>query len=152
MSILFKLSLQVRPFVAIKIFSRFKFYNSADLLTQGNNKNGSLRDLIKRFNSSTSENPIKLLNDRLADNKSKNILIYSLNKSGSTAVNTFGVVGCVLLLFASYNSFLLFSSVRFKNRKIEDDGGFSSRVFRAIGSERFKYSLCGVVAFIGIYL
>ncbi|CAF0880083.1 unnamed protein product, partial [Brachionus calyciflorus] len=108
----------------------------------------------KRSNTAQAEseptNIINILQKKLTENKSKNILVYSCNSGGSIRVNILGVIGSVILLGASYNTWYIFSSFRFKNRKIDSESGFLSGILNIIGSEYFKIALCSTTALIGI--
>ena len=107
----------------------------------------------KRFMSAeaTSEHEfIKILKDKLVENKSKNVLVYACYAKGSVVINIAGLVACVMLLGVSYNSFLIFDSARFKSRQIDEDGTFSNGILRIIASAQFKYIFCTLVATIGL--
>lgn len=105
---------------------------------------------LKRFSTEAPQESIaNILNKKLAENKTANILVYTCKPTGSVLLNSVGVFVCFLLLGAGYNTFLLFDSVRFKSRKLEDDDSFMSKAIRMVASERFKYSLCIVISILG---
>lgn len=91
-----------------------------------------------------------ILSKKLAENKLNNILVYSCKASGSVALNSVGVFVCFLLIGASYNTFMLFDSIRFRSRKVDDDESFMGKALKLISSDRFKYSLCTVMVVLGI--
>lgn len=103
----------------------------------------------KRSYSNQETTTVEILQKKLAENKSKNLLIYTCSSSGSIRTNMLGFIGSVILLGASYNSWYLFSSFRFKNRKIEENSGFLGTILKIIGSDYFKIMLCSTTAIIG---
>lgn len=103
----------------------------------------------KRSYVNQETNTVEILQKKLAENKLKNLLIYTCDSSGSVRTNIIGVIGSVILLGASYNSWYLFSSFRFKNRKIEENSGFLGSILKIIGSDYFKIMLCSTTAIIG---
>jgi hypothetical protein len=135
------------------------------LLIRNNNKINILYSLNKRFNStaiqllskrysssslpSSDQSVANILNKKLAENKSVNILIYSVKPTGSLILNSVGIFVCLLLAGVAYNTFLLFDSDRFKSRKIEDDGSFMNHIMSLMASERFKYSMCSIIFALG---
>lgn len=104
---------------------------------------------IKRAFTNQESSTVEILQKKLAENKTKNLLIYSCHSGGSIRTNVLGVIGSIILLGASYNSWYLFSSIRFKNRKVEESSGFLGAVLKIIGSEYFKIVLCSTTAIIG---
>ena len=104
-------------------------------------------------NSSEAEAPIRNLADqinaRLADNQTQNILVYSCKSSGSLRINLMGVGGSVMLLFAAYNSWYLFSAFEGRKRNQSLEGNFMNFVLDTIQSSAFKYTLCGTIAVVG---
>ena len=137
--------------------------NTTTKLTKGlefilirNNKSNVFNSLNKRFQSAVSsssasseESVANKLNKKLIENQSANLLVYSVKPSGSLLLNSVGIFVCVLLWGVGYNTFLLFDSVRFKSRKLEEDGIFMNKIIQMIASERFKYSLCSVCGLLG---
>lgn len=97
----------------------------------------------------SSEALIKELNQKLTENRLKNILVYSCEKENGLAINIMGLFAGVLLMGASWSTWHLFSSVRFKKRNIENESGFFKTVLKIIGSEYFKMALCGVICLVG---
>lgn len=76
------------------------------------------------------QNAVQFLKKRLAENKEKNILVYScLTKSG-IMLNVTGVLAAIFLVGTAYNSFLIFDSVKFKSQKFDNDGSMQSFIFR----------------------
>lgn len=76
------------------------------------------------------QNAVQFLKKRLAENKDKNILVYScLTKSG-IMLNVTGVLAAIFLVGTAYNSFLIFDSVKFKSQKFDNDGSMQSFIFR----------------------
>lgn len=93
---------------------------------------------------------INELSQKLAENKLKNILVYSVSKeSGGIAINMMGIVAGVLLFAASWSTWHLFSSVRFRNRNLDNESGIFKAVLNAIGSEYFKIGLCSSIVIVG---
>lgn len=121
--------------------------NNISFFKQKNNQNS--QRFYSKTEASESENTINYLNKKQAENKLKNILVYSCYSSGSIRVNFLGLLGGFILLGASYNTWYLFSSVKFRSRKLENESGFFAAVLKLIGSEFFKLALCSSVAFIG---
>ena len=101
-------------------------------------------------NPATNEALINELNRKLAENKLKNILVYSNPKEGSVMINMMGCFAGVLLFAAAWSTWHLFSSVRFKTRNIENESGFFKAVLKTIGSEYFKVVLCSVIVIVGV--
>lgn len=98
---------------------------------------------------STNDALVKELNQKLAENKLKNILIYSSPKDSSIGINLVGLLGGLLLFAASWSTWHLFSSIRFTSRNIESETGFFKSVLKTIGSEYFKVALCSVIVIVG---
>lgn len=92
---------------------------------------------------------INELNQKLAENKIKNILIYTNPKGGSLPVNLIGCIGGIMLMATSWSSWLLLSSARFRRRNIENENWFMKSVLQMIGSEFFKISLCSIIVLVG---
>jgi hypothetical protein len=110
------------------------------------------KQMTKQFSTAIEQEQkiVDILKAKLLENKTKNLLVFSSKSSGSIVLNLAGVFVSFMLLGISYNTFLIFDSVKFKNRKIEDDGSFTNGIFKIIGSEKFKYSLCSIVGLLGI--
>lgn len=92
---------------------------------------------------------ISELNQKLAENKLKNIMVYSSDKEGSLPVNVMGCVAGLLLFAASWSTWHLFSSTRFRSRKLDNETGLFKAILSAIGSEYFKIGLCGSIFVVG---
>ena len=82
------------------------------------------------YSAETENNVVNTLKKRIAENKQKNMLVYSIDAKSSLFMNVTGIVAAVFLLGTSYNSFLIFDSVKFKSQKIDDDGSLKSFVFK----------------------
>jgi len=88
---------------------------------------------LRKAYSNTGQNAVELLKSRLTANKQANLLVYECvaNKS-SIGLNLTGVVASIFLLGTSYNSFLIFDSVKFKSQKFENDGSLQSYIFKSV--------------------
>lgn len=111
----------------------------------------STRGQIRQYEQQNISNDalIKELNQKLAENKLKNILVYSSPKDSSIAINLVGLLGGLMLFAASWSTWHLFSSIRFTTRNIENETGFFKSVLNTIGSEYFKIALCSVIVIVG---
>ncbi len=85
--------------------------------------------------AAAEQSAVNVLKQRLAANKQANLLVYECqaNKS-SVGLNLTGVVAAIFLVGTSYNSFLIFDSVKFKSQKFEDDGSVQSYIFKSAGN------------------
>jgi hypothetical protein len=118
------------------------------------NKNSLRSNIKRRYSREQANDPSygDLLNQKLAECKTRNILIYSCKSDGALRVNVIGIIGGFLLIGASYNTWYIFDSVKFKNRRIDDETGFFRKALNIIGTDKFKIALCGCTFLIGFRL
>ncbi len=95
---------------------------------------------------------LEYLNNILKENKTRNILIYTCESTGSTRVNLLGIVAGFFLIGASYNTWFIFGSERYRGRNLDNEGGVYGSILRTLHSEYFRISICAVTSILGINL
>jgi hypothetical protein len=111
----------------------------------------------KRFNSSNlqAENEAKdnanLLKNKLQENKHNDILVYSHKTGGSLTMNLIGLIGGLVLIAVSYNSWYIFASPRTKERKEINQSGIVGFFSYLISSDNFKIITCSLTALLGLF-
>jgi hypothetical protein len=131
------------PTTAARVFSKL-FQARAGLVCK--------RTPTKRSYSTTiadNKKFVKELAERLAENKVKNILVYSCKSDGGARVNLLGVIGGFFLLGSAYNSWFVFTSDRFKSRNIDNISGFYGGILRIQASDYFRIALVSIISCIG---
>ena len=101
----------------------------------------------------SQESNVQDIPKKLADNKLKNILIYSCTSKGSMQTNIIGLVAGTLLLLMGVSNWDLLGSNKFKSSsQSEEEKGLSKRIFSALSDSLARYLLCSIAFITGFFL
>ena len=115
-------------------------------------KNDYISNITKKRLLSTDEAYLKEIQKKLSENKTTNILIYSVNSKGSITANIIGVVAGSMIILMSLNMWDLSGSSKFKSTsKSKEESGLFRRVLSIVSSDIFKYTACTATCLIGKY-
>ena len=125
---------------------------TSKLILNGKNRN-SLE--TRRFNAtnlqaeSETKDNATLLKNKIQENKSNDILVYTHKTGGSLTMNLIGLIGGLVLVAVSYNSWFIFASPRIKQRKEINQAGIIGFFSYLISSDTFKIIVCSLTSLLG---
>jgi hypothetical protein len=108
----------------------------------------------RRTSSTESSEELKLekLNKLIKESATRNIKVYSCSSDGSIKVTLGGMLGSFILLFSSYNMWMIYGYDESTPNKLKNETGFFRASLETIYSKWFAVASClsGAVAGAGI--